>query len=312
MPRAAPADANRAAVIARLRAAGCVFAEDEADALMGTATSPAALSTMVDQRVAGLPLEHVLGFVEFDGLRIDLDPGVFVPRRRTELLAREAAALVPTTVPAGRVPVVVDLACGCGAIGLAVASRLGQASPLDQGSRLRRIRLVAVDIDPAAVACARRNLAPLRGQVLTGDLFDPLPAGLGGRVDLIVANLPYVPTGFLDLLPREARLHEPRIALDGGPDGLDLLRRVASGAGDWLRPGGHLLIEVGEEQVAAALGEFTAGGLAASVVVDAEHGATVVVGRADRSRAGARGGSARAQAPGKPRAAGRGSAQDEA
>ena len=99
----------------------------------------------------------------------------------------------------------------------------------------------AADIDPAAVRCARRNLGPAGGQVYQGDLYGPLPAGLRGRVDILLANVPYVPTSDVALLPPEAREHEARVALDGGPDGLDVLRRVAAGAPAWLAPGGHLL-----------------------------------------------------------------------
>src|SRR5438552_17689641 len=104
---------SSATIVARLRAAGCVFAEDEAAVLLASATDSASLAAMVDQRIAGRPLEHVVGWVEFCGRRVLVDPGVFVPRRRTELLVREARAR--------RGPVVVDLACGCGAVGLAVA-----------------------------------------------------------------------------------------------------------------------------------------------------------------------------------------------
>ncbi len=244
-----------AAIVARLRAAGCVFAEDEAAVLLSSASGPAHLAAMLDERVAGRPLEHVVGWVEFAGRRVLVDPGVFVPRRRTELLVREAAAR------SGRV--VVDLACGCGAVGLAVG-----------GSDLH-----AVDIEPAAVACARRNLAPVGGRVYLGDLFEPLPGDLRGRVDVLVANVPYVPSDAVALMPPEARDHEPRVALDGGADGLDVLRRVAAGAVDWLAPGGHVLMEAGGDQVPAALDALAASGLTPSSVHDDELFATVVIGR---------------------------------
>src|SRR6266542_3871965 len=139
------------------------------------------------------------------GLRIAVDPGVFVPRRRTELLVRQAAALAAPGAT------IVDLACGSGAVGVAVAA-------LVDG-----VTLYAVDIDPAAVRCARRNLAPLGGHVYAGDLYDPLPVRLRGLVDVLVANVPYVPTEAVDLLPPEARIHEPLVALDGGADALDVL-----------------------------------------------------------------------------------------
>jgi len=245
-------------VVRRLRAAGCVFAEDEARLLAEAAPTPDALAALVDQRVAGLPLEHLLGWAEFCGLRIVVDPGVFVPRRRTELLVREAAALAPSR------PVVVDLCCGSGAVGAALAAVLDVAE------------LHAADVDPAAVACARRNLPTAFLHV--GDLFDALPEDLRGRVDVLAANVPYVPSDAIALMPPEARLHEPREALDGGADGLAVARRVIDGASSWLAPGGALLFETGEGQVTAAREALAAAGLVARVAVDDELGATVVVG----------------------------------
>lgn len=247
------------AVVARLRAAGCVFAEDEARLLAEAAATPDALTALVGQRVAGLPLEHLLGWAEFCGLRIAVDPGVFVPRRRTELLVREAAARAPSR------PVVVDLCCGSGAVGAALAAVLDVAE------------LHAADVDPAAVDCARRNLPG--ASVHVGDLFDALPADLRGRIDVLAANVPYVPSDALALMPPEARLHEPREALDGGTDGLAVARRVIDGASSWLAPGGSLLFETGEAQVAAAVAAVAAGGLLPRVATDDELGATVVIGR---------------------------------
>jgi len=215
---------------------------------------------MVGRRVAGLPLEQVIGWAEFCGLRIAVDPDVFVPRRRTEFLVRQAAALA---CPHG---VVVDLCCGAGAIGAALAASVS------------RLEVHAVEIDPAAAACARRNLEGSGGRVYEGDLFDPLPPALRGRVALIVANVPYVPSDEIRLLPVEARVHEPRVALDGGPDGLDVLRRVAAGARDWLVPGGRLLIETGERQVRPATAAFEASGLAVRVESSDDLNATVVIG----------------------------------
>lgn len=240
-------------VVSRLRRAGCVFAEDEAALLVGAAGSPGELAALVDRRVAGEPLEQVLGWVEFCGLRISVEPGVFVPRRRTELLVRAAAG--------GRV--VVDLCCGSGAVGAALGSG---------------VELYAVDVEPAAVRCARRNLP--HATVFEGDLFAPLPAGLRGRVEVLVANVPYVPTGEIPLLPPEARLHEPLRALDGGSDGLDVARRVAAGARDWLAPGGLVLVETSTAQAPIAVDVMAGNGLTPTVVTDDELGATVVSGRA--------------------------------
>src|SRR5688500_11534193 len=191
-------------VIARLRAAGCVFAEAEARLLTDATGTPSELDALVARRVGGEPLEHVLGWVEFCGLRIAVDPGVFVPRRRTEVLVREAVSLAPPGA------VVVDLCCGSGALGVALASTVGG------------VELHAADLDPAAVSCARRNVGAVGGRVHAGDLFDALPSGLRGRVDLLLANVPYVPSAGIGSMPREAREHEPRRALDGGADGLDV------------------------------------------------------------------------------------------
>ncbi|MET0763249.1 MAG: putative protein N(5)-glutamine methyltransferase [Blastococcus sp.] len=248
------------AVVARLRAAGCVFAEDEARLLTAAASTPGQLAALVDQRVAGLPLEQLLGWAEFCGLRIIVGPGVFVPRRRTELLVRAAIA------QARPEPVVVDLCCGSGAVGAALAAVLDIAE------------LHASDVDPAAVACARQNL-PV-GRVHQGDLFEPLPDVLRGRVDLLVANVPYVPSDAIPLMPPEARDHEPRVSLDGGPDGLDVARRVVAAAPSWLAAAGSLLFETSEAQVPAAVAAVTAAGLLPAVVADEELGATVVVGTA--------------------------------
>jgi release factor glutamine methyltransferase len=244
-------------IVARLRAAGCVFAEDEAQLLMATARTPEELDAMVERRAVGLPLEQVLGWAEFCGLRIAVDPGVFVPRRRTEFLVQQAAALARPGA------MVVDLCCGAGAIGAALAAAVEDAE------------VHAADLDPAAVRCARRNVP---GHVYQGDLYQPLPDRLRGQVGIVAANVPYVPTGEIAFLPPEARTHEPLVALDGGPDGLDVLRRVAAGAPDWLAPGGHLLIETSERQAPTAAAAFEASGLTAWVVSSSDLSATVLIG----------------------------------
>jgi release factor glutamine methyltransferase len=247
-------------IVTRLRAAGCVFAEDEARLLISTARTPADLAAMVDRRVAGFPLEHVIGWAEFCGLRIAVDPGVFVPRHRTEFLVRQAVALAQSGA------VVVDLCCGSGAVGAALAAAQ------------ERIELYAVDIDPAAVRCARRNVTAAGGRVYEGDLYEPLPATLRGRIDVLVANAPYVPTEAIGLLPSEARKHEARVALDGGADGLDIQRRVAAAAPLWLAPGGHLLVETSERQAPQTIEIFARNGLIPQVARFDELDATVVIG----------------------------------
>jgi release factor glutamine methyltransferase len=216
---------------------------------------------MVRQRVSGLPLEQILGWAEFGGWRIAVEPGVFVPRRRTELILRQALMLAMPQ------PVVVELCCGSAALALALASTL------------RDVELYATDIDPVAVRCARRNLAglPEPADVLEGDLYEPLPQSLAGRVDLLLANAPYVPTDSIELMPPEARLYEPRMALDGGSDGLDLLRRIITGARHWLGPNGRLLVETGRSQAPASVAACERHGLAARIVTADELDATVVL-----------------------------------
>ena len=211
-------------LVLRLRAAGCIFAEDEAALLLAETDDPAELERMTRLRVDGLPLEHVLGWAEFHGRRYVVAPGVFVPRPRTEHLVDLAIER------AGRGAVILDLCAGSGAVGAAIAAEVDGAE------------LYATELDPVAVAAARLNVA----RVFEGDLFEPLPRGL--RFDLIVVIAPYVPTDEIALLPHEARDFEPLLALDGGVDGLDLVRRILAGAPAWLASGGALLTEVSEEQ----------------------------------------------------------------
>lgn len=257
LPSSSPSVESVAAV---LRAAGCVFAEDEARLILAQARTPEELAALVDRRADGLPLELVLGWAEFRGLRITVEPGVFVPRRRTEFLVEQALDRAPEA------SVVVDLCCGSGAVGAALATALDG------------VELHAADIDPVAVRCARRNVAGVGGHVHAGDLFAALPAGLRGRVDILAANVPYVPSGEVGLLPAEARDHEPLVALDGGTDGLDVLRRVAAEAPDWLAPGGCLLVETSRAQAPAAVAAFTAAGLRTRLAVSEEWYAHVVTG----------------------------------
>lgn len=246
-------------VVTTLRAAGCVFAEDEARLLL---EADGDLGTLVARRVAGEPLEWLLGWAEFADLQITVRPGVFVPRRRTELLAAEAIArLRPASVA-------VELCCGAAPVAAAILEEV----PF--------VEVHAADVDPVAVACARENLP--NGNVHQGDLFDALPAELRGRVDVLVANTPYVPTDEIALMPPEARDHEPAHTLDGGLDGLALLRRISDAAHDWLSPDGHLLIEVSDRQLPVALDAFARAGLGTSSATNPDLGATVAIGQAAR------------------------------
>lgn len=252
-----------------LRAVGCVFAEDEAQLLLSEACGAAELYEWVERRVSGEPLEWIVGWAEFCGLRIAVDQGVFVPRRRTELLVSEAASLLREVVGAADLPssgAVVDLCCGSGAVGVAVASHVSVGE------------LHSADIDPTAVECARRNLATVGGHVHQGDLYAALPSRLKKQVQLIVVNAPYVPTAVLPTMPPEARIHEPPRCLDGGADGLKLHRRVIREAPEWLDANGHLVIETSERQAAETAALMAAAGFAARTVHSEKLDGTVVVG----------------------------------
>ncbi|WP_432545723.1 putative protein N(5)-glutamine methyltransferase [Kineococcus sp. SYSU DK004] len=244
---------TRGELVARLRAAGCVLAEREADLLLAEGRGRRWLADAVAARAGGTPLEQVLGWAGFAGHRWRVRPGVFVPRRRSERLVAVALGLP-------RPALAVDVCCGSGALGGALARALA-------GSPGPPLELRACDVDPVAVACARENLTALAGPRLSvgvhrGDLLDALPARLRGRVDLLLAVVPYVPRDAVALLPPEFRDHEPRRALDGGPDGLDVLRRLAGQAPSWLAPGGHLVTEVGAPQAPAATAVLRGAGLA--------------------------------------------------
>lgn len=270
-------------VVARLRAAGCVFAEDEAALLLEAAGTTDELERLVARRVVGEPLEQILGWALFRGLRIRVDPGVFVPRLRTEFLVETTLAhLAERTGPL----LVLDLCCGSGAAGAAVEAARGD------------VTVVAADIDPRSVACARRNLGRRAGRaegagdagragdaggerpenVFEGDLFDALPPTYRGRFDAIIANAPYVPTDEIDFMPRDARLHEPLTALDGGLGGTAVQARIAHAAAGWLRPGGLLVIETSERQAPATEDLVRDGGLATRTLHSVDLDATLVAG----------------------------------
>lgn len=288
----AGADASGStAMVARLRAAGCVFAEEEAEHLLEAAAGDGArLEELVRRRVAGEPVETLVGWVDFCGLRVGVRPGVFVPRQRSALLVDTAARVVRSAGQRGQescvaddtreragARVVVDLCCGAGALGLAVVTRLAEAGAVD-------LELHAADVDPVAVACAGENLAGaeeagVRAFVHEGDLFDALPRRLRGRVDVLVASPPYVPTDRIALMPSEARDHEPWHTLDGGADGLDPARRIGGEAADWLAPDGIVAVETGPAQAPVLARGFEQDGFAVEVVTDEETGGAVVLGR---------------------------------
>jgi release factor glutamine methyltransferase len=237
----------RAWATRELAAAGCVSAAAEADWLLEEAADPEALRAMVARRVAGEPLQYVIGWAPFGRLRLAVGPGVFVPRPETETLADRAAARLRAR-PLPRVAV--DLCTGSGAIACFLAAEAPGT------------RVLATELDPGALAWARPNAERFGVELLAGDLDAPLPAELAGRVDVLCANVPYVPTGAIATLPTDVRDHEPLLSLDGGPDGLDVLRRLAGRAGHWLAPGGALCCEIGEDQAEAAAALLRAAGLA--------------------------------------------------
>ena len=218
---------DRVLVTQMLTAAGCIAAREEADELIQAAAGdPDVLDDLVSRRTNGEPIAWLTGAVTFCGVRLFVAPGVYVPRLQTEPLARRAATLMP---PAG---VAVDLCTGAGAIAAVLAAAVPAASVL------------ATELDETAARCARRNGV----EVFEGFLDDPLPRGLKRRVDVLTAVVPYVPTESLRLLPRDVQAFEPRLALDGGRDGTDLLVEVVQRSPGWLRPGGWLLLELGGDQ----------------------------------------------------------------
>jgi release factor glutamine methyltransferase len=252
---------GRGELIETLTAAGCVAADDEVDELLSVATDDAALDRMLARRTTGEPLAWIVGSVRFAGASVRVDPGVYVPRWQSEQLALRGASLLTGGGLA------LDLCTGSGA----VAVVLREARP--------HARVVGIDIDQRAARCARSNGVP----VLTGDLDAALDPELAGRVDVITAVPPYVPTGSLELLPRDVRAFEPGIALDGGDDGLSMAKRVVGAARQWLRPGGWLLVEVGADHVAPMarhLGEQGFGGL--EILLDGEGDRRGVCGRWER------------------------------
>jgi release factor glutamine methyltransferase len=230
--------------------AGFVAAEEEADELLACCGGDAdLLDTLVARRLTGEPLAWVTGSVEFCGLPIRVDPGVYVPRWQSEQLARRAVERLPLTGTA------IDVCTGAGAIAKILATNRPGA------------RVVASDIDERAVACAAANGV----EVYCGDLFAPLPRALEGHVDVVVGVPPYVPTPDLRLLQRDTFTFESPLSYDGGLDGTTILRRVLNESVRFLRRGGALLLEVGGEQ-ADTLGDGVArfGYVDVNVLVDEE------------------------------------------
>lgn len=213
-------------VAGRLAAAGCVAAAEEAAELVSAVPDANTLEAYVGRREQGEPLAWITGAVRFCGRRVLMTAGMFVPRPQSEELAFRAAALLAARGPGGRAA---DLCTGSGAVASHLAAAGGGAT------------VVGVDREVRAVGCARRNGV----RAIVGDVGEPLRSGV---FDVVTAVAPYVPTGAIGVLPSDVQRYEPRVALDGGPDGLDLVRRVVDAGARLLRPGGWLLAEIGGDQ----------------------------------------------------------------
>ena len=236
---------------ARLASAGCLSADEEAVELeTAAAGDQQLLESMVRRREQGEPLAWIVGTIDFGGERVRVASGVYVPRLQSLPLAQLAAHTLP---PGG---VAVDLCTGSGAVAAYLLAHQPAA------------RVVATDVDPQAVACARANGVDAH----VGNLFDPVPPELRGRVDVVTAVAPYVPTPELAYLPRDVRTYEPELALDGGGDGLDVVRRVVAEAPQWLRAGeGTVLLEIGGDQATVVTPLLHAAGFTdVDTLVDAE------------------------------------------
>ncbi len=224
------------ALVSTLSTAGFVAPDEEAHELLARAgDDDALLDALLGRRLTGEPLAWITGRISFCGLELRVDPGVYVPRGQTELLARRAVELLAADGTA------VDLCTGTGAI----ARVLGAAHPA--------ARVMATDTDGRAVACARANGV----EAYCGDLFAPLPGALDGQVDLVVGVVPYVPTPALALLQRDTLTFESPLSYDGGPDGTGILRRVLTESPRYLRPGGTVLVELGGDEADALSGDLS-------------------------------------------------------
>lgn len=208
---------------------------------------------LVRRRAQGEPLQQILGETEFYSRVFKVEQGVFIPRPETERLVEEAAALVAPPDRRLLAPVAVEIGCGTGIVGISLALEIP------------RLTVHATDINPLAVQLTKHNAhtlgAEARIHVQQGSRFDPLPAHLKGQVDLVVSNPPYIRAEDIPGLAAEVADHDPVEALDGGPDGLVFYRALASSVGEWLRPGGHVAVEIGDEQGQDVEDIFAASGL---------------------------------------------------
>jgi release factor glutamine methyltransferase len=235
----------------RLAAAGCLAAEEEAEELVAASMGDEALLwAFVERRTTGEPLAWITGAARFSGCSVAISAGVFVPRWQSEPLAERAAELLPRQ---GRA---IDLGTGSGAIAMVLMARRPGAA------------VVGVESDPVAAQCARGNGV----RVVEGDLFDAVPTDWKRTVDVIVGVLPYVPTEEIPYLPRDVPAFEPLSALDGGDDGLAVIRRAVVESREWLRDGGHLLLEIGGDQPRALIPFLEMAGFGSARVTADEDG----------------------------------------
>lgn len=197
------------------------------------------IESLVQRRLDGEPLQYIEGTAQFGPVELLVDHRVLIPRPETETLFEIAARMV-------RLPeVIVDLCTGSGALALALKQHFPSAS------------VFATDISPDAIDVAEENMARTGSQIYlgSGDLFDPLPASLVGKVNLLVANPPYVSEAEFAGLPEDVK-REPRVALVSGRSGLEVIERIGASAARWLRPGGVVVCEIGENQGVAAASSF--------------------------------------------------------
>lgn len=258
MPTDAPPQLVKA-IAARLRTSGSVFAEDEARLMISEAPDTKQLASMIERRSAGEPLQQILGWAMFASQRVTIAPGVFIPRQRTELLFVQAAK------NSERGDVVLDMCCGAAPIAMALSAVK------------RNIELHCTDIDPVAIECAEKNLDGTGAMTYVGDLFEPLPVVLRGRINVLVANAPYVPTGAIETMPAEARDYENRATLDGGEDGLDFHRRIAGEAPGWIKRNGCVLFETSASQAEETMEICISNELKPKLFTDEELDANVVI-----------------------------------
>jgi release factor glutamine methyltransferase len=219
---------------------------------------------LLHRRLAGEPIAYLRGFKEWRSLRVRTDARALIPRPETELLYEMAVTEIRDRMARDDAPIVAwEVATGSGAVTLALALRFREALALG------RLRLIASDISPDALELASENLEAHGVQALVdlacADLLEPA-GGTLPRPDVVVANLPYVPTGEA-LGPDRGLRHEPRIAIDGGPDGLEVVRRLLDMVPDRVASAGTVLLEIGIGQ-AGAVGELAPAGASVSVQRD--------------------------------------------